>query len=319
MLVSPLALRAGLAVALAAGASLATAQSASFAVGKSADYLQTADDGADFLGYSAILRIDASIDFPYAAATVNSPSVFTPQDLISVADRTLLGYSPIYPDLASLDADYPPGEYEFVTTAGSLPATSIVITVPPSLFCPEVPYLTGTTYSNLRAIDPSSDFVGTVNGFSPDPAANSTVMQLFVVDLSGAGPVYLETFAPENTEFTIPANTILPNRAYFMVIYYFNNVLDFGAGPGGADNAVAFLRDTTVYFNTRRPCQADLNFDGLVDDIDFVLFAQAYDLFYCGMPDMPADCQADLTNDGLVADDDFVLFAQAYDLFVCPD
>ena len=62
------------------------------------------------------------------------------------------------------------------------------------------------------------------------------------------------------------------------------------------------------------PCTGDLNDDLLVDDNDFVLFAQAYDLFT--VP--PADPFADLNGDQVVDDTDFVLFAQAYDLYVCP-
>lgn len=57
-------------------------------------------------------------------------------------------------------------------------------------------------------------------------------------------------------------------------------------------------------------CPADFNLDGLVDDIDFVLFAQSYDLYN--------DPRGDLDLDGLTDDTDFVLFTQAYDLFVCP-
>ena len=62
-------------------------------------------------------------------------------------------------------------------------------------------------------------------------------------------------------------------------------------------------------------CRGDLNNDQVVDDIDFVYFAQAYDLFACPNP---AFCPADFNNDGIVDDIDFVLFAQAYDLYLCP-
>ena len=63
-------------------------------------------------------------------------------------------------------------------------------------------------------------------------------------------------------------------------------------------------------------CPADLNDDGFVDDTDFVLFAQAYDLFACDA--QTAYCAGDLEGDGFVDDTDFVFFAQAYDLFACP-
>ena len=75
---------------------------------------------------------------------------------------------------------------------------------------------------------------------------------------------------------------------------------------GFAINQAAQLQPAT--------CPSDFNSDGFVDDTDFVLFAQAYDLFT--VP--PAAAAADLNSDGFVDDTDFVLFAQAYDLFTCP-
>lgn len=62
------------------------------------------------------------------------------------------------------------------------------------------------------------------------------------------------------------------------------------------------------------PCVADFNTDRVVDDSDFVIFAQSYNLFT--VP--PADPACDLNDDGQVDDVDFVLFAQAYDRFSCP-
>lgn len=68
----------------------------------------------------------------------------------------------------------------------------------------------------------------------------------------------------------------------------------------------------------QRPCPGDLNGDGYVDDSDFVLFANAYDVLDCADPLMPPGCPSDMNNDGLVDDADFVLFAQAYENLVCP-
>jgi hypothetical protein len=65
-------------------------------------------------------------------------------------------------------------------------------------------------------------------------------------------------------------------------------------------------------------CTGDLNRDNFVDDPDFVLFANAYDIFDCADPAMPVGCPADLNHDQFVDDTDFVVFATAYDGFVCP-
>jgi hypothetical protein len=65
-------------------------------------------------------------------------------------------------------------------------------------------------------------------------------------------------------------------------------------------------------------CPADLTNDGVVDDSDFVQFADAYNTLDCADPAMPAGCPADLNADVFVDDSDFVLFATAYNELLCP-
>ncbi|MBX3380032.1 MAG: hypothetical protein KF805_08040 [Phycisphaeraceae bacterium] len=70
---------------------------------------------------------------------------------------------------------------------------------------------------------------------------------------------------------------------------------------------------------TVRSCPADFNCDGVVEDSDFVIFANSYDIFDCGDEAMINNCAADINGDGFVDDTDFVMFAGAYDAFVCPE
>lgn len=65
-------------------------------------------------------------------------------------------------------------------------------------------------------------------------------------------------------------------------------------------------------------CPADLNNDSLVDDADFVIFVNAYNILDCLDPAMPARCPADLNGDSTVDDDDFVIFLAAYNDLLCP-
>lgn len=64
-------------------------------------------------------------------------------------------------------------------------------------------------------------------------------------------------------------------------------------------------------------CPADLTGEGFVDDSDFVVFAQAYNLLDCEDPTMPIGCPADFNLDGLVDDADFVIFVAAYNALIC--
>lgn len=65
-------------------------------------------------------------------------------------------------------------------------------------------------------------------------------------------------------------------------------------------------------------CLADFNADELVDDGDFVAFANSYDVLICESPSMSAGCPADFNNDTVVDDSDFVLFVTAYNELLCP-
>jgi len=65
------------------------------------------------------------------------------------------------------------------------------------------------------------------------------------------------------------------------------------------------------------PCPGDLNLDGFVDDADFVVFVNSYNILDCADPSMPEDCPGDMNSDGVVDDSDFVEFVAAYNELVC--
>jgi len=65
-------------------------------------------------------------------------------------------------------------------------------------------------------------------------------------------------------------------------------------------------------------CATDMNGDLLVDDADFTVFIQQYNVLACEDPGMPFNCSADFNQDGLVDDTDFVIFVGEYNQLVCP-
>lgn len=87
------------------------------------------------------------------------------------------------------------------------------------------------------------------------------------------------------------------------------NTVSSTATSANTGGALAFA--TRLVFTRPAPtCPADLNADGLVDDLDFELFVGAYDFLTT-----PA---ADFNYDGVTDDGDFPAFAAAYDALVCP-
>ena len=100
---------------------------------------------------------------------------------------------------------------------------------------------------------------------------------------------------------------------------------------GGIDRfSYAVGTDTWVYsstvptdslggFATYVPaiCPSDLTGEGFVDDSDFQVFAQAYNILDCADGSMPLGCPADFNLDGFVDDNDFLIFVIAYNELVC--
>lgn len=92
----------------------------------------------------------------------------------------------------------------------------------------------------------------------------------------------------------------LPDGAYVLL-----GIVDDG-DPISVNRVVSFRLAGDV----DSMCPADLNDDGVVDDADFVRFAESYNLLL--------DPVGDLNQDGVADDADFVVFAAAYNDLVCP-
>ncbi|MBX3379953.1 MAG: immunoglobulin domain-containing protein [Phycisphaeraceae bacterium] len=91
-----------------------------------------------------------------------------------------------------------------------------------------------------------------------------------------------------------------------------SNVLSFAAR---VSNTCGESSSATAHISV---CAADFNCDSVVEDSDFVDFADAYDLLVCDDPSMATGCPADMNGDFVVDDADFIMFAAAYDRLLCP-
>lgn len=92
----------------------------------------------------------------------------------------------------------------------------------------------------------------------------------------------------------------LPDGAYALL-----GIVDDG-DPISVNRVVSFRLTGAVDSS----CPADLSDDKVVDDADFVRFAESYNLLL--------DPVGDINQDGVADDADFVIFAAAYNDLVCP-
>ena len=179
----------------------------------------------------------------------------------------------------------------------------------------------------------------TVVGFSPGPSgsifiklddnSNNTaprmlVMEPFAIDITafansgyfGVGGEIAGCYSPSLSSAVV-IDSLSDNLRVFP-----SNAVGAGsivsaplvsAGGSSGERAVLFPITASV-----ASCPGDINTDGQVDDADFTLFVQAYNILDCADPAMPASCPADLNADGLVDDTDFPIFVVAYNALICP-
>jgi hypothetical protein len=88
------------------------------------------------------------------------------------------------------------------------------------------------------------------------------------------------------------------------------NALSGSPNTGGIIARFAFTDDAF--------CPADLNNDGVVDDLDFQVFVLSYNILDCTDAGMALGCPGDFNFDRIVNDDDFLPFVQAYNAVLCP-
>ncbi len=94
---------------------------------------------------------------------------------------------------------------------------------------------------------------------------------------------------------------------------------NYNASTGSWVFSTTVATDSLAGFATYVPaaCPADLSGEGFVDDSDFVVFVQAYNILDCLDAAMPLGCPADFNLDGVVDDADFVIFIAAYNELIC--
>ncbi|MBS0187856.1 MAG: hypothetical protein JSS51_07290 [Planctomycetes bacterium] len=174
-------------------------------------------------------------------------------------------------------------------------------------------------FANAR-VTPGADFVSGAAGaesrieieFHVHGAHHYTIHSVDVNQLNGTGTAILQ--GPSGEAFHYEGLHIhevrgeLPEGDYTLVL------LASSASEGG-DSVGFFELEFEVFEGVL--CPADINGDRVVDDADFVEFAEAYNELLCPEARHGVGCPADLNGDDVVDDLDFVLFAGAYNALLC--
>ncbi len=219
---------------------------------------------------------------------------------------------------ASMNWSFPAGSYTITIAGGTLGGIAAALNRPAATFYPQaIPTFTPASLNAIAAAPVTIPWPLTFNSFSLPPGANSGQTVLRITTESGT-EIFSAPLVAGASGVLIPANTMLPATNYRLRLAFSAQQANPSTGFPGATAFVAFDRETIYAFGTRAACKADLTGDTIVDDADFVIFSEAYQILLCADASMPSGCPADLVTDGLVDDTDFVVFSQAYEALVCP-
>jgi hypothetical protein len=195
-------------------------------------YTQTSSaPPVDPVQWEIYLAIDSQIPGGILAAQTVHPGPSSPTVL--VPDSFGARYAKLFTSEAAREQAFPPGSYNFQVTGGSQNGYSANVAVPASLFAPSVPYFVGSTFDALKVVDPSLDFVGSINTFGLVPGA--TTARTLVTVFANGSLVWFQIQEPPAATFLIPANTLSPNRDYLIeIVFLSQNEVPPSAGLGAS-------------------------------------------------------------------------------------
>jgi len=249
------------------------------------------------------------------------PAVQLP--LFQATSQTWLHYSSLYATEAELLSDYPETTYTIQADRG-FGVESGDLALPAVGYCEEIPAFTSDTFDRLQFLDPSVDFVGTINGFTPFAGTNVAVTYV-VVTQNGSGAVWQAELQQSDTEFTIPGGTLAGGTGSRISIQYLNSTLTPGAGfAGSADSSVEYSRGTNAAFVTIPHCQPDLTsgaipgqygygvHNGILNNDDFFYFLTQFAVGNIAVADLttgaiPGTPGYGVAN-GIITNDDFFYY-----------
>lgn len=324
---SPEGARRALALLASAGlAAVASADVVLYAASRSVSYTQTSN-AAPVTPDSWLFVAVAHSDLPDEILAsdvlfVRPPMVQFP--LYRATENSWFYYSTLYATEAELLADYPATTYTIQVDRG-FGIESGDLDLPADGYCAEIPAFTGDTFDRLEYFDPSQDFVGTINGFTPYPGTNAAAIAVVVTQNGFAGPVWQAELLPSETAFTIPAGTLASGTGSAISIQYLNATLVQGAGFGGsAVSDVEYARGTAAAFVTIPHCRADITTgaipgvygygvrNGVLNNEDFFYYLTQFAGGNLGVADMTTGAIAGQAGygipNGILNNDDFFFY-----------
>ncbi len=216
------------------------------------EYLQTSNaQPSTAAGFFATATLSYSTAGDVANAQVATGGTPSPDTLTSTPGNNF-NYEASFASLAGMNTAFPLGNpYTFQISGGTLGTQSASLNTPATALDSAIPFLTGSSYSNLQGLNPTSaDTIG-INGFSPVVGATDSFVFLTVTRQSDNAVVFQQSFlAASTTSVLLAANTLAASTAYNVDLDYSSRVSTADAGFGTGTSILAFEQRTEVSFTT---------------------------------------------------------------------
>jgi hypothetical protein len=205
-------------------------------------------------------------------STTTMPPSPVPEFVLTEFFPGYWGSSQGYASLVEMDTNLPPGDtFGFLIEGGELGSQLALLPLPAiHLFAPDVPYLTGSTYSQLNGMDPTAPLTVTWNSFTPLPEVTEAPIFFNVYRVSDGQSVVGTVVSNTVTSFEIPAGTLAENTAYKAVLDFSARANTFDSGFLTADGSNLFDLVTEINFTSGAQRPGDYNRDDHVNAADYV-------------------------------------------------
>jgi hypothetical protein len=161
-------------------------------------------------------------------------------------------YAASFPTQAAMNAAFPLGNpYTFQISGGNLGTQSSALNMPGTALFSAIPFLTGSSYSQLQSLNPAlPDTIG-INGFTPLAGTTDSSAFFTITRQSDNAVVFQQSFlSPSTTSIFVAANTLAAGSAYNIDLDYSSRITTTNAGFGNASSIIGFEQRTEIGFTT---------------------------------------------------------------------
>lgn len=215
-------------------------------------YSQTADAAAAAGGAFFSTRVFLPAAGGFDAAEFTPPSSPSPVAMSPFGPSAYIYTSLPLAGQPALDAAFPAGVYAYslARTGGGSPATSAIDYSGSDDYPGSVPYLNGTSYSNLQGMRADSPITVTINPYVNATTPDDAIVFFVVRDSADATMFDSGPLPAATTAITIPGGQLLAGSSYGYELIYSNRVLRPIDGSTDFANQIGFDYRTSGQFTT---------------------------------------------------------------------